>query len=66
MGQAHIVIHQSIRQAVEEVAKILSEAELDVGTLHRIETPLLPAGYHGVMSVVIQNGEVSFKRDEDT
>lgn len=66
MGQAHIVINPSIRQAVEEVAKILSEAQIDVGTLHRIETPLLPDGYHGVMNVVIRDGNVSFKRDEDT
>jgi hypothetical protein len=66
MGSAHIVIDPSLRPAVEAVATILSEAELDVGTVHRIESSLLPAGYNGVMSPIVRDGRVvSFKRDED-
>jgi hypothetical protein len=65
-GTAHIVIHRDLRPAVEAVATILSEAELDVGTVHRIESSLLPAGYNGVMSPIVRDGRVvSFKRDED-
>lgn len=66
MGTATIVIHPSIRPAVEAVATILSSSELDVGTVHRIESALLPDGYNGVMNVVLKNGEVSFVRDLDT
>ena len=65
-GQCHIVIHPDLRPAVEAVATILSEAELDVGTVHRIESTLLPAGYNGVMSPIVKDGVVvAFKRDED-
>jgi hypothetical protein len=66
MGSAHIVIDPSLRPAVEAVATILSEAELDVGVVHRIESALLPNGYNGVMSPIVKDGVVvSFKRDED-
>ena len=66
MGSCHIVIHRDLRPAVEAVATILSEAELDVGTVHRIESALLPDGYNGVMSPIVKDGVVvSFKRDED-
>ena len=65
-GTAHIVIDPSLRPAVEAVATILSEAELDVGTVHRIESALLPAGYNGVMSPIVRDGRVvSFIRDMD-
>jgi hypothetical protein len=66
MGACHIVIHRDLRPAVEAVATILSSADLDVGTVHRIQTDLLPEGYHGVMSPIVKDGRVvSFKRDED-
>jgi hypothetical protein len=66
MGTAHIVIDSSLRPAVEAVATILSEAELDVGIVHRIESALLPDGYNGVMSPIVRDGRVvSFVRDMD-
>jgi hypothetical protein len=65
-GTAHIVIDPSLRPAVEAVATILSEAELDVGTVHRIESALLPDGYNGVMSPIVRDGRVvSFVKDMD-
>jgi hypothetical protein len=67
MGSCHIVIHPSLRPAVEAVATILSEAELDVGIVHRIESALLPPGYNGVMSPILRDGVVvSFVKDMDT
>jgi hypothetical protein len=66
MGSCHIVIDPSLRPAVEAVATILSEAELDVGTVHRIESALLPDGYNGVMSPIVRDGRVvSFVKDMD-
>ena len=67
MGSAHIVIHPDLRPAVEAVATILSEAELDVGTVHRIESAMLPDGYNGVMSPIVKDGAVvAFVKDMDT
>ena len=67
MGTATIVIDPSLRPAVEAVATILTTAELDVGMAHRIETDLLPDGYHGVCNAIIRDGVVvRFERDMDT
>jgi hypothetical protein len=66
-GTAHVVIDPSLRPALEAVATIITTADLDVGTLHKIESALLPEGYNGVMNAVLHNGAVvRFERDVDT
>jgi hypothetical protein len=66
-GTAHVVIDPSLRPALEAVATIITTADLDVGTLHKIESALLPEGYNGVMNCVVRDGAVvRFERDMDT
>jgi hypothetical protein len=66
-GTAHVVIDPSLRPALEAVATIITTADLDVGTLHKIESALLPEGYNGVMNAVLRDGAVvRFERDMDT
>ena len=68
-GRAIVVIHPSIYTAVAEVATILETGELDSGLLSlRIETDLLPDGFHGVMNAVVnpEGKVIRFERDMDT
>jgi hypothetical protein len=66
-GTAHVVIDPSLRPALEAVATIITTGYLDVGTVHKIESALLPQGYNGVVNAVVRDGAVvRFERDMDT
>ena len=73
MGTCQVLMHKKLIEKISQppydlIIKILNMTEYGEDDLYfvKLETDVLPDGYHGQQEIVVTEDSVEFKRDYDT